>query len=282
MAVAAAVVVAALAGLCLLAPAYEAWWQVSGVETDLLGRFDPPSATHPLGTDDAGRDELARLLHGGRVSLLVGVVSALGASLLGTAVGAGAGYAGGRADAVAMRLTDLVISLPALPLLIILAALDLHKLGVPEAAIRDGSAAVWRIVLILILLGWTGVARLVRAQTLALREREFVEAARATGAGTARILGRHIVPNALSPVIVATTLGGGRAILAESALSFLGVGIQPPATSWGGMLNNAQELVNDAPLLALWPGLLILVVVVCVNLLGDGLQAALDPRRSSP
>jgi peptide/nickel transport system permease protein len=179
---------------------------------------------------------------------------------------------------ILMRITDFMISLPALPILIILAALDLTKLGFSQDFIRSGAAGYWRIVVIVVLLGWTGVARLVRAGTMALTEREFVLAARAQGAGPLWMLRVHILPNAISPVIVATTLAMGRVILAESALSFLGVGIQPPGTSWGSMLSNAQELITTAPALAVYPGLLILVSVVAINFLGDGLQTAFDPR----
>jgi peptide/nickel transport system permease protein len=267
-----------LLGASFAARPFEAWRGVSGVSADLFSRFDPPSATHWLGADDAGRDELARLLRGGQVSLTIGLMGALGASLVGTLVGAVAGFFRGRVDMVLMRITDGIIALPTLPLLIILAALDLSKLGFSQDFIRSGAAGYWRIVLIVTLLGWTGVARLVRAATLALNEREFVLAARAQGASSWWILRVHILPNALSPVIVATTLAMGRVILTESALSYLGVGIQPPATSWGSMLTNAQELISTAPMLALYPGLLILVTVIAVNFLGDGLQSAFDPR----
>jgi peptide/nickel transport system permease protein len=163
-------------------------------------------------------------------------------------------------------------------MLIILAALDLTKLGLPAAFVRSGGANFWRIVAIFTLLSWTGVARLARAGTIALAERDFVQAARAQGASPWRILRVHILPNAISPVIVATTLAMGRIILAESGLSFLGVGIQPPQTSWGSMLNNALDLIGTAPALAIYPGLMILLTVVAINFLGDGLQAAFDPR----
>jgi peptide/nickel transport system permease protein len=267
-----------LIALCYAAPLFEGWLAVSATETDLLSRFDPPGGGHLLGSDDAGRDEFARLLVGGQTSLSIGLLGALGASFVGTIVGAVAGYMRGKTDMVLMRITDGVISLPTLPLLIILAALDLSKLGFSQDFIRSGSAGYWRIVLIVTVLGWTGVARLVRAGTLALAEREFVLAARAQGAGSWWILTVHILPNAISPVIVATTLAMGRVILAESALSFLGVGIQPPQTSWGSMLTNAQELIGTAPELAIYPGLLILISVIAINFLGDGLQAAFDPR----
>ena len=267
-----------LLALCYAAPVFEAWLDVSATETDLLSRFDPPDATHWLGRDDAGRDVFTRLLLGGQTSLSIGLLGALGASLVGTLIGAVAGYARGRTDMVLMRITDGIISLPTLPLLIILAALDLTKLGFTQDFIRSGAAGYWRIVVIVTLLGWTGVARLVRASTLALAEREFVLAARAQGASAWWILRVHILPNAISPVIVATTLAMGRVSLAESALSFLGVGIQPPQTSWGSMLTNAQDLISTAPELAIYPGGLILVAVIAVNFFGDGLQAAFDPK----
>lgn len=273
-----AAVLLTLFGASEAAGLFEAWAGVSGVDADLLSRFDPASAAHWLGADDAGRDELARLLRGGQTSLSIGLMGALGASLVGTLVGAVSGYFRGRVDMVLMRFTDFVIALPQLPVLIILAALDLRKLGFGEEFIRSGAAGYWRIVVIVTLLGWTGVARLVRASTLALAEREFVLAARAQGAPAWWVLGVHIVPNAITPVIVATTIAMGRVVLAESGLSFLGVGIQPPATSWGSMLSNAQELITTAPMLAIWPGLLILLSVVAINFLGDGLQAAFDPR----
>jgi len=267
-----------LGGLALGAGLFEQWRGVSGVETDLFGSFAPPSALHWLGTDDAGRDTLARLLRAGRISLSVGLLGALGASFVGTLIGAIAGYLRGWVDALLMRLTDFVNGLPWLPMLIILAALDLRKLGFSADVARSGSANFWRMVAIFTLLGWTGVARLARAGTLAIAARDFVEAARALGAAPGRILFVHILPNAMSAVFVATTLATGRIILAESGLSFLGVGIQPPQVSWGSILSNALDLIGSAPLLALYPGLLILLTVIATNFLGDGLQAAFDPR----
>jgi peptide/nickel transport system permease protein len=271
-------VLLALIAICYAAPLIEHALGVSGIDSDLFSRFAPRDDIHWLGADDAGRDELARLLWGGQISLSIGLLGALGSSIIGTIIGSIAGYARGKTDMVLMRITDGFISLPVLPLLIILAALDLSKLGFSQDFIRSGAAGYWRIVLIVTLLGWTGVARLVRASTLALAEREFVLAARAQGASAFWILTVHILPNAISPVIVATTLAMGRVILAESALSFLGVGIQPPQTSWGSMLTNAQELIGNAPELAVYPGLLILISVIAINFLGDGLQAAFDPR----
>jgi peptide/nickel transport system permease protein len=171
-----------------------------------------------------------------------------------------------------------VIALPLLPLLIVLAAVDLGKLGVPAAIAQSESASLYRILLIIALVGWTTVARLVRGATLSVRERDYVRAAVALGARPLRIMTRHILPNVVSPIIVATTLSVGYVILTESVLSFLGLGIQPPLPSWGNMLTNAQELIWQAPALAIYPGLLIFVTVIAFNFLGDGLQDALDPR----
>ena len=245
---------------------------------DLLARLQPPSAAHPLGTDDLGRDLLLRLLEGGRVSLGIGLVVALSAAVIGTAVGLAAGYLGGRTDAVLMRITDGIIALPKLPLLIVLAAVDVAKLGLPAGLAQSETLSFWRIAVIITLVGWTTVARLVRGATLSLREREFVRAAQALGAGPGRIMFVHILPNVAGPIVVATTLSVGGIILLESTLSFLGLGIQPPMASWGAMLTNAQDLIWSAPMLAVWPGLVIFVTVICCNLLGDGLQDALDPR----
>jgi peptide/nickel transport system permease protein len=249
---------------------------------DLLGRFATASLEHPLGTDELGRDLLLRLLQGGRVSLFVGLVGALVAALLGTVIGLIAGYAGGRTDALLMRLTDGVIALPLLPLLIVLAAVDLTKLGLPADLVRSEAASLYRILAIVALVGWTTVARLVRGATLSVRERDFVRAAHALGAGPIRVMAVHILPSVVSPIIVATTLSVGNVILLESTLSFLGLGIQPPLPSWGNMLTNAQELIWQAPMLAVWPGLLIFVTVIAFNFVGDGLQDALDPKADAP
>ena len=269
-------IVAALAAFVLAGPILLAWQGLDGDAVDLLARLEPPSAAHPLGTDELGRDVLARLIQGGRISLAVGLAGALLAAAIGTAIGLVAGYLGGAVDALLMRLTDMVISLPLLPLLIVLAAVDLGKLGLP---VQGEFAGVVRIVILMALFGWTTTARLVRASVLSLRTREFVRAAQAMGAGPARILVRHILPNAAGPLIVATTLAIGNVILVESVLSFLGLGVQPPVASWGNMLTGAQELLFEAPRLALWPGVLIFLSVLAFNLLGDGLQSYLDPRR---
>ncbi len=247
-------------------------------KTDLFLRFEPPSLDHWLGTDDLGRDLFQRLLDGGRVSLLVGISGALLTGIVGAVIGVVAGYLGGRLDNFLMRFTDGVIALPLLPLLIVLAAIDPQKIGVPTEIAHSETFSLYRIVVIVALTGWTTVARLVRAETLSLKSRDFARAAKALGARPERIMFRHILPNAAGSLVVATTLSIGTLILLESTLSFLGLGTQPPAASWGNMLTGAQELLQQAPILALLPGLLIFLTVIAFNFLGDGLQDALDPR----
>lgn len=267
-----------LAALSLLAPLIADIRGIDPNDANLLSRLEPPSWEHWLGTDDLGRDLFLRLLHGGRVSLLVGIAAALIAAIAGSILGVVAGYVGGRLDALLMRVTDIVIALPVLPLLILLSAIDLSKLGIPADIAGSPSISLYQIVVIVSLFGWTTVARLVRGMTLSLKTRDYVRAAGALGAGPIRIMARHILPNALSPVVVATTMSVGSIILFESVLSFLGLGVQPPLASWGNMLTNAQELIWSSPMLAIWPGLLIFVTVVAFNFVGDGLQDALDPR----
>jgi peptide/nickel transport system permease protein len=245
---------------------------------DLLDRFAGPSPLHPLGTDELGRDVLLRLLAGGRVSLVIGIAAALAAAAIGTLVGLAAGYLGGWTDRALMRVTDAIIALPLLPLLIVVAALDLGKLGLPAALARSDDISLLRIVALAVLVGWTTAARLVRGATLVTRNRDFVRAARSLGAGVPHILLVHILPNVLAPLIVATTLSVGDVILLESVLSFLGLGIQPPLASWGTMLSNAQQLMSTAPLLAIYPGAMIFLTVIACNLFGDALQQRFDRR----
>jgi len=278
LAVASLLVLATLGTLAAAAPLVERALGVDAFTADLYQRLQGPFLAHPLGTDEIGRDHLVRLLYGGQVSLTVGLIAAFFSAVIGTVVGILSGYFGGRLDALLMRMTDSVIALPLLPLLIVLAAVDLEKLGLPAAIADSEDASLYRIVIIVSLVGWTTVARLVRAETLSMRKREFVRAAVALGARTDRILLTHILPNVVSPIVVATTLSVGNIILFESVLSFLGLGIQPPVASWGNMLSNAQDLVWSAPELATWPGIFIFVTVIAFNFLGDGLQDALDPR----
>jgi peptide/nickel transport system permease protein len=234
--------------------------------TSLLARFEAPSLAHPMGTDDLGRDELTRVLIGGRVSLLVGVTAMAVSIAVGTLVGAVAGYFGGRLDSILMRSTEAFIAFPQLFLLILLAALV--------------GTNLWTIVLVVGLLRWMPVARLVRAAFLQIKEQEYVGAARALGASTPAVMARHILPNALSPLIVAATLGVAGAILTESTLSFLGLGIQLPTATWGNMLRAAQNDMSTAPWLAFFPGLFIFLTILSVNYIGDGMRDALDPRKT--
>ena len=280
-AVVSAAILAALALVALLSPLLAALLGIDPNAVDLLARLSPPSAGHLLGTDDIGRDVLLRLVEGGQVSLFVGLAAALASAVIGTLVGLVAGYRGGRLDDALMRLTDGVIALPLLPLLIVLAALDLTKLGFSADLASAPAMSLYRIVAIIALVGWTTVARLVRGATHSVRTQDFVEAAIGQGTPPWRVMLVHILPNVASPIVVATTLSVGNVILLESVLSFLGLGIQPPIPSWGNMLTNAQELVTAAPLLAVWPGLLIFATVIACNILGDGLQDALDPKAES-
>jgi peptide/nickel transport system permease protein len=266
-----------LLALCFSAGAIENALSLTGNEADLGSRFLPPSSAHYLGTDELGRDVLIRLLYGGQVSLLVALSAGLVAAVIGTAIGMAAGYAGGKWDALLMRLTDMLISLPALPLLIILSALDIGKLGLGDFA-NAPSASLYKIIAIISLLSWTTVARLARARTLTLKEMDFVRAARALGMTGFKIVLRHIFPNLLGTVVVATALTAGNIILVESVLSFLGLGIQPPLPSWGNMLTNAQETIWEHARLTVYPGAMIFATVLAFNFLGDRLQQSLDPK----
>jgi peptide/nickel transport system permease protein len=259
------VLLVALGLLALLAPLIAPF---DPTETDLLGsRLLGPSAAHWMGTDDLGRDLWSRVLFGARISLLIGFLSVAIAVTLGTAVGAVAGYAGGWADTVLMRIVDLFLSIPRLILLLTVVAVF------PRAT-------VGLIVVVLGLTGWMGVSRLVRGQVLAVREREYVLAARALGYRPLRILARHILPNVMTPVIVAATLGIGNAILAEAALSYLGFGIQPPTPSWGTIIQSGGDRMLDAWWITAFPGIAIVLTVMAFNLVGDGLRDALDPRHT--
>jgi peptide/nickel transport system permease protein len=224
----------------------------------------PPSLDHWLGTDELGRDVLTRLLFGARISLKVGFVAVGIAVATGTAIGLVAGYYGGWLDSLLMRLVDIMLCFPTFFLIL--------------AVIAMLEPSIWYIMIVIGLTGWMGVARLVRAEVLSLREREFVMAARGLGASDLRIIVRHILPNALSPVLVSATLGVAGAILTESALSFLGIGVQPPTPSWGNILTSGKDYIEFAWWLSLFPGLAILVTVLSYNLIGEGIRDALDPR----
>lgn len=234
---------------------------------DLDRRLEGPSREHLLGLDELGRDVFSRLIYGARVSVGVGLAVVLLSGLIGTALGALAGYAGGRLDTLLMRLTDVFLAFPGILLAIALVAV----LG----------PALRHVILALVTIGWVGYARLVRGQVLQLREEEFVAAARSQGVGAFRIVLRHVLPNVLPTLVVQASLGMAAAILAEASLSFLGLGIQPPTSSWGAMINAGRSHLLDAPHLTLFPGLAILMTVMGLNFLGDGLVDLLDPHGGS-
>jgi peptide/nickel transport system permease protein len=245
-------------------------------EIDFKAKLKAPTWAHPLGTDDLGQDLLARMLYGGRISLAVGISAMLIAIVIGVTVGAVAGHFGGTLDHTLMRITDLFISLPQLPLLLLIIYLfrdALKKVLGPEVGV---------FVMIVAVIGglrWMPVARLVRAQFLSLREKEFVEAARSLGAPSLRQIARHILPNALGPVIVAGTIDVAAAIIQESSLSFLGLGFPPDIPTWGRILFDAKDNLDFAPHWAIFPGTAIFLTVLSINFIGDGLRDALDPRK---
>ncbi len=263
----------AIAAVLVVGPAL---WRTPINEIDFKAKLRGPTAEHPLGTDDLGQDLLARMLYGGRISLAVGIVATLIALTVGVLVGACAGYYGGGLDHTLMRLTDLFLSLPQLPLLLLLMYLFrdfVRRLLGPEAGV---------FVLIVVVIGglrWMPVSRLVRAQFLSLREQDFVQAARGLGAGARRQIVRHILPNAFGPVIVAASLDVAAAIIAESTLSFLGLGFPPDIPTWGRILFDAKDNLDHAPHWALFPGTAIFLTVLSINYIGDGLRDALDPRK---
>lgn len=243
---------------------------------DFLFIMSPPSAAHPFGTDELGRDLFSRAVYGGRISLLVGVTAMIIAISLGTVIGASAGFFGGMVDQVLMRITDLFLSLPGLPLILLTVYLFrdpvIKLMGTPEAGIFV------IVVTVIGCLAWMQTARIVRASFLSLKQKEFVEAATCLGVKRPSIMFGHILPNAISPIIVAATLEIGNAIIQESTLSFLGVGFPPDTPTWGRLVTDGTQFVQSAPWLALFPGALIFLTVLSINFMGDGLRDALDPR----
>jgi len=254
-------VVLVLAALAILAPVLAPW---DPYRPDVRKILEPPSRAHPLGTDGLGRDVLSRMLYGARVSLAVGFVSVGIATAIGILLGSAAGYHGGVVDGAVMRLVDLMLVFPRFFLL--LAVLAFLK------------PSIWTIMVVIGVTGWMGVTRLVRAEFLTLKEREFVVWSQSIGASGFRIVWRHILPNAMAPVLVAMTLGIPAAILTESGLSFLGLGVQPPYATWGNILNEGKDAIEIAWWMSVYPGLAILVTVLSYNLLGEGIRDALDPR----
>lgn len=246
-----------------LDPTFQPAFQADGIDLILA----PPSALHPLGTDHLSRDLLTRLLYGARISLSIGFL-AVGISVtIGTLLGAVAGYLGGWVDMLVMRLVDLFMAFPRLVLLIAIVALF--------------DTSIFLIIVALALTQWPFMARVVRGEILALKEREFAEAARALGFSRTRIIFRHLLPNALGPLIVAATLGIGHTIILEAGLSFLGLGVQAPTPSWGTMVADGRNYLHGAWWITTFPGLAIVLVVLAFNLVGDGLRDALDPRQGS-
>jgi len=261
VAVAGSVIVIVLFAVSLLAP----WLAPHDPNAiDLKNVLAPPSAGHPFGTDPLGRDVLSRMIWGAGISLKVGFVATGIAILIGTILGALAGYYGRWVDAVIMRFVDIMLCFPSFFLIL--------------AVIAILEPSIWNIMIVIGLTGWMGVTRLVRADFISLRERDFVQAARAIGAGDLRIIFLHILPNAMASVLVTATLGVAGAILTESALSFLGIGVQPPTPSWGNILTAGKDNIDIAWWLSFYPGLAILITVLGYNLLGEGIRDALDPR----
>jgi len=235
-------------------------------EQHLTERLQSPSTPHPLGTDDLGRDVFARMLYGGRVSLRVGLLAVTISVILGTIVGLTAGYFGGITDMILMRVVDIVLCFPTIFLiLMVIAFLE---------------PSLWNVMAVIGFTSWPGLARLVRGETLSLRERDFILSARGMGLSTPRILFVHLLPNLVAPILVSAILGVGGAILTESALSFLGLGVQPPLASWGNILTSGKDYLHVAWWLSVFPGVAILVSVLALNLLGEGLRDVLDPRES--
>lgn len=325
--------------LSLLAGVIQSWLGVSHDMATLEGVNLPMSWSHLLGTNELGQDMFTRLIYGGRISLSVGIISAMTSAIIGSVIGLLAGFYGGFIDSALMRFTDAMLSIPVLPLMIVFSALELDVLfghsnwhgallscGIVSAVVlcfrfatssranhqdffkviidsliigvalfigyfllfrmvdwksvgSGNFASVIKLILIIVFFGWMTVARLARAAALQLKSMEFVSAARSLGARDVRLLMMHILPNALAPIIVAATLEVGGNILYEASLSFLGLGIQPPVSSWGNMLNNAVDYIKTSPMLAFWPGFFILLTVSCFNFFGDGMRDALDPHQ---
>lgn len=241
-------------------------------------KLQPPSLEHPFGTDSVGRDLLARTISGGQISLVIGVSAMLVALVVGTLIGAIAGFYGGIIDTILMRFTEAVFNIPQLFLLIVVGKFFAMEISTIELFGRTFSGSVLVIIIIIGLTNWTYLARIVRAQYLSLKERDYIYAARAIGSPNRSIIFRHILPNSLAPIIVSATLGVASAILSEAYVSFLGLGVQAPTASWGNLLVSSYDRLSTAPWLWIFPGLLITLTVLAINFVGDGLRDALDPR----
>ena len=270
-------VLVGLIGSCVFLP-YLLPWSATQFDYSLLAAA-APSLRHPLGTDSLGRDELARVISAGRISLLIGFTVALISAAIGAAVGVCSGYFGGRVESLLMWVVNVLLSVPAFPLLIALSSVATSANG-PAAKMLGAVPPAWRIIIIMSLVGWTGISRVVRSQVISLRKQEFVEAATALGATHRRVMLVHILPNTVSVLAVFTTLTISATIMIESSLSFLGLGVPPPGASWGNMLLEARDAFTAVHYwwLTWTPALMILVTVLCVNFLGDGLRDAFDPK----
>ncbi len=244
-------------------------------------RLQAPSAAHPFGTDTIGRDILARTIYGGQISLLIGLTAMLVMVFIGVLVGSTSGYFGGKIDSILMRFTEAVLIIPQIFLLLVMAKFFGGKIPDMIFLGRTFSGSVVVIIFIIGITGWPYLARIVRAEFLSLKENEFVLAAHSTGTPTSQIIFRHILPNSMAPIIVAATLGVANAITLEAYISFLGLGVRPPTATWGNMLDGAYNYIETAYWLWLFPGLLITLIVLSINFIGDGLRDALDPRSSS-
>ena len=278
LALAGMVTITLIALACFLAPLYAPYDPVRDISRDENGmilRNDPPSLQHLMGTDNVGRDVFTRLLYAGQISLSVAFIVTFFSTIIGVTVGAISGYYGGWVDEVIQRFVEFLITIPLLPLLLAFSAL-LRGMEIPGLPPEWSSAAI--ITIILIVFGWMGGAILIRGMVLSLRNQEFTEAARALGLGSLGIITRHMIPNSLAPIIVSATLGLGYVIIIESALSFLGFGIQPPIPTWGNMLNEYQNEMWTQPAKVFYPGLVIFICVLAFNYVGDGLRDAMDPR----
>jgi peptide/nickel transport system permease protein len=246
--------------------------------TDFGNKWAAPSAEHPMGTDAAGRDVLARTIYGGQVTLIISVLAVVVTAVLGTVIGLVAGYYGGWVDSITMRIAEALLSIPLLFLLLVITKFIGTELAPIEVLGREFSGSVIVVIAVLGFTGWMGLARIVRAQVLSLRELDFVVAARALGARNLQIIFRHIMPNTLAPVIVYTTLGISNVILLEAYIGFLGMGVQPPTATWGNMIQRATEKIDTAWWMWFFPGMLIVITVISINFIGDGLRDALDPH----
>ena len=278
LAVAGMVTITLIALACYLAPLYAPYDPIRDISRDENGqilRNDPPSINHLMGTDNIGRDVFTRLLYAGRISLTVAFVVTLFATVIGVLVGSFSGYYGGWIDDVVQRFVEFLITIPLLPLLLAFSAL-LRGISIPGLPPEWSSAVI--ITLILIFFGWMSASILIRGMVLSLRNQEFTEAAKALGLGSLGIITRHMIPNSLAPIIVSATLSLGGVIVLESALSFLGFGIQPPVPTWGNMLNEYQNEMWTQPAKVFYPGLIIFICVLAFNYIGDGLRDAMDPR----